>query len=120
MPFEFAPGGYHAVFECSGNPAAVESGLRQLQRGGTLVLVGTGMVKPKLDANRMILGELRVVGSYNYDEHGIEDALALLAGGKLPTRLLLEPQDVGLEELGPAMARLAAGEIGGKLLVAPG
>ena len=73
----------------------------------------------KLDANRMILGELRVIGSYNYDEHGIDDALALLAGGKLPTGLLLEPGDVGLEGLASAMERLAAGEIGGKLLVAP-
>jgi threonine dehydrogenase-like Zn-dependent dehydrogenase len=119
MPFEFVPQGYDAAFECSGNAAAVESALRQLKRGGALVLVGTGMAKPKLDANRMILGELRVTGSYNYDEHGIDDALALLAAGKLPTGLLIEPEDVGLEGLGAAMARLAAGEIGGKLLVAP-
>jgi threonine dehydrogenase-like Zn-dependent dehydrogenase len=119
MPFEFVEPGFDAAFECSGNPAAVESALRQLKRGGTLMLVGTGMVKPKLDANRMILGELRVIGSYNYDEHGIEDALKLLAGGKLPTDLLLEPGDVGLEGLGSAMERLAAGEIGGKLLVIP-
>jgi 2-desacetyl-2-hydroxyethyl bacteriochlorophyllide A dehydrogenase len=119
MPFDFVEPGFDAAFECSGNPAAVESALRQLKRGGTLMLVGTGMVKPKLDANRMILGELRVIGSYNYDENGFEDALALLAGGKLPTDLLLEPGDVGLEGLTSAMERLAAGEIGGKLLVVP-
>jgi threonine dehydrogenase-like Zn-dependent dehydrogenase len=119
MPFEFAPDGYDAAFECSGNPAAVESALRQLKRGGVLMLVGTGMAKPRLDANRMILGELRAIGCYNYDEHGIEDALALLAGGKLPTGLLLEKGDVGLEGLSSAMERLAAGEIGAKLLVAP-
>jgi (R,R)-butanediol dehydrogenase/meso-butanediol dehydrogenase/diacetyl reductase len=119
MPFEFAPDGYDVVFECSGNAAAVEAALRQLRRGGTLMLVGTGMAKPKLDANRMILGELRVIGSYNYDEHGIDDALALLAGGKFPTGLLLEKGDVGLEGLASAMERLAAGEIAGKLLVAP-
>ena len=119
MPFEFVEPGFDAAFECSGNPAAVESALRQLKRGGTLMLVGTGMAKPKLDANRMILGELRVIGSYNYDEHGIDDALALLASGKLPTGLLLEPGDVGLDGLASAMERLAAGEIGGKLLVAP-
>jgi D-arabinose 1-dehydrogenase-like Zn-dependent alcohol dehydrogenase len=83
------------------------------------MLVGTGMAKPRLDSNRMILGELRVIGSYNYDEHGIDDALALLAGGKLPTGLLLEQGDVGLEGLASAMERLAAGEVGGKLLVAP-
>jgi threonine dehydrogenase-like Zn-dependent dehydrogenase len=119
MSFEFVPEGYDAAFECSGNAAAVESALRQLKRGGTLVLVGTGGPRPRLDANRMILGELRVVGSYNYDEHGIDDALSLLAGGKLATGLLLEPRDVGLEGLGSAMERLAAGEIGGKLLVVP-
>jgi hypothetical protein len=61
-----------------------------------------------------------VIGSYNYDEYGIDDALALLAGGKLPTGVLIEPDDVDLEGLGSAMARLAAGEVGGKLLVVPG
>ena len=120
MPFEFVEPGFDAVFECSGNPAAVESALRQLKRGGTLMLVGTGMAKPRLDTNRMILGELRVIGSYNYDEHGIDDALALLASGKLPTGVLLEQGDVGLDGLASAMERLAAGELGGKLLVAPG
>jgi threonine dehydrogenase-like Zn-dependent dehydrogenase len=119
MPFEFVPEGFDVAFECSGNAAAVESALRQLKRGGTLMLVGTGMTKPRLDANRMILGEIRVIGSYNYDEHGIDDALALLAGGSLPTDLLLERGDVGLEGLASAMERLAAGEISGKLLVAP-
>jgi threonine dehydrogenase-like Zn-dependent dehydrogenase len=119
MPFEFVPNGFDAAFECSGSAAAVESALRQLKRGGTLMLVGTGMTKPRLDANRMILGEIRVIGSYNYDEHGIDDALALLAGGELPTDLLLERGDVALEGLASAMERLAAGEIAGKLLVAP-
>jgi 2-desacetyl-2-hydroxyethyl bacteriochlorophyllide A dehydrogenase len=119
MPFEFVEPGFDAAFECSGNPAAVESALSQLKRGGTLMLVGTGMKRPKLDMNRMILGELRVIGSYEYDEHGIDDALALLASGKLPTPVLLEQGDVGLDGLASAMERLAAGELGGKLLVAP-
>jgi len=120
MPFDFVANAYDAAFECSGNAAAMESALRQLKRAGTLMLVGTGMARPKLDLNRMILGELRVIGSYEYDEHGIDDALALLASGKLPTGALLEPADVALEDLGPAMQRLAAGEIAGKLLVTPG
>jgi (R,R)-butanediol dehydrogenase/meso-butanediol dehydrogenase/diacetyl reductase len=119
MPFEFRKDGFDAVFECSGNPAAVEAGLAQLVRGGTLVLVGTGMKRPRLDANRMILGELVVTGAYNYDEQGIDDALALLASGKLPTGLLLEQGDVGLEGLASVLERLAAGEIGGKVLVVP-
>jgi 2-desacetyl-2-hydroxyethyl bacteriochlorophyllide A dehydrogenase len=120
MPFEFVPNGFDAAFECSGSPAAVEAGLRQLKRGGTLMLVGTGMAKPKLDSNRMILGELRVMGAFEYDERGIDDALALLASGKLPMAVLLEQGDVGLDGLASAMERLAAGELGGKLLVAPG
>jgi hypothetical protein len=94
-----------AAFDCSGNAAAVESALKQLRRGGTLVLVGTGMARPKLDTSRMILGELTLVGSYNYDEHGIDDALALLAGGKLPTAALLEGRR-GSRELGGAMGAL--------------
>jgi hypothetical protein len=34
--------------------------------------------------------------------------------------VLLEPDDIGLDGLGPALAQLAAGEIAGKVLVTPG
>ncbi|HLX89783.1 MAG TPA: alcohol dehydrogenase catalytic domain-containing protein [Acidimicrobiales bacterium] len=107
------------VLECSGKGVAVETGLHQLLRGGRLVLVGAGMDQPALDPNRVILNELEISGSFIYDADGFDRALALLASGALPTDVLIEAQDVGLDELPQAMAGLAGGSIAGKVMVVP-
>ena len=119
MPFTILEGAYDVVFECSGRAVAFEAGLTQLKRAGTLVLVGTGLERPRLDPNRMLLNELTVTGCYEYDATGFEDALALLATGAFPTHLLIEPEDVPLQGLLPAMHDLAAGKLAGKVLVQP-
>jgi threonine dehydrogenase-like Zn-dependent dehydrogenase len=107
------------AFECSGQPRAFRAALAQLRKTGTLIIVGSGMGQPKLDPNRVLLNEFTVTGSYNYDENGLQDALALLASGALPTGILIEPSDVPLSGLLDAMERLAAGEVAGKLMIAP-
>ena len=119
LPFDVAEDAYHVAFECSGNPAATEAALGLLRRGGRLVLVGTGLKRPRLDHNRVLLNELIVTGSYNYDENGFEAALELLASGSFPVDLLVEAEDVPLEGLLAAMHDLTTGRAGGKLLVAP-
>jgi 2-desacetyl-2-hydroxyethyl bacteriochlorophyllide A dehydrogenase len=119
MPFDVVEGAFDVAFECSGNPRAMESALAQLRRLGRLVFVGTGMRRPKLDVNRVLLNELVVTGAYNYDWNGFQDALDLLACGKLPTDLLIESDDVPLANLFQTLEGLAAGEIGGKVMIVP-
>lgn len=119
MPFTIVDDAVDVVFECSGKAAAFEAGLAQLKRAGTLAIVGTGMERPRLDPNRVLLNELTVTGCYEHDAHGFEDALALLASGALPTELLIEPADVRLDGLLPAMHDLVAGRLAGKVLVQP-
>lgn len=109
-----------AALECSGRRPAMEAAFAQLRRGGTLVLVGTGIEAPRLDPNRMILNELVVTGAFEYDGDGIAEALDLLASGAARVHELVEPDDIGLDSLGSAMADLAAGRIAGKVLVSPG
>lgn len=110
---------FEAAVECSGHAAAMEAALGQLDRAGTLVLVGAGMVPPRLDPNRILLNELVVTGAYCYDDHGFEAALAMLARAEFPADVLLEPDDVGLDGILGAIEALAAGELAGKVLVAP-
>ena len=112
-------GAVDVVFECSGHRVAIEAGLAQLRRGGTLVLVGAGIDPPHLDGNRILLNELWVTGSFNYDHGGFEAALDLLASGALAVDLLVEPEDVPLDGLLDAMRRLAGGELAGKVMVVP-
>lgn len=107
------------AIECSGKAAAMEIACTQLRRAGTLVLVGAGIEPPRFDPNRILLNELAITGAYEYENDGVAGALALLASGAIDVGPIVEPHDVSLDELGPAMADLAAGRIGGKVLAAP-
>jgi (R,R)-butanediol dehydrogenase/meso-butanediol dehydrogenase/diacetyl reductase len=112
-------GAVDVVLECSGKARAMEAGLAQLVRGGTLVLVGAGIEPPSFDPNRILLNELVITGAFTYDHDGFERALALLASGVLPVDALLEPEPVPLEGLLEAMRGLADGRLAGKVLVQP-
>jgi 2-desacetyl-2-hydroxyethyl bacteriochlorophyllide A dehydrogenase len=119
MPFELVDEPVDAVLECSGHAAAMEAGLSQLKRGGTLVLVGAGMHHPRFDNNRILLNELVITGAYVYDPDGFPRALELLASPEFPTDVLIESDDVALEALNDAVERLVAGELAAKVLIAP-
>lgn len=119
MPFSLVEGACDVAFECSGHPEAFSAALAQLAPGGRLVIVGSGMRRPRLDANRVLLNELVVTGAYCYDENGVGDALALLASGRLPTKRLIEAEDVPLEGLAEAMRGLVEGRLAAKVMVAP-
>ncbi len=110
---------FDVVLECSGHRAAMEAGLAQLQRGGTLVLVGAGIHPPRFDPNRILLNELEIRGSFVYDKDGFDRALELLARPDFPTDLLLERDDVDLDGLYGALEGLAEGELAAKVLVVP-
>lgn len=118
-PERLSPRAVDVVLECSGNKSAIEAGYCQVRRGGTLVLVGAGNQIPELDPNRMILNELHMCGSYIYDADGFERGLELLASGALPTRLLIEPEDISIEHLNDVLRELAGGTLAGKAMVAP-
>jgi (R,R)-butanediol dehydrogenase/meso-butanediol dehydrogenase/diacetyl reductase len=120
MPMELVAEPFDAAIECSGKATAQEAALGQLGRAGTLVLVGAGMDRPRFEPNRILLNELVVTGSNEYASGDYERSLDLLSSGRLPTGLLIEEDDVGLEGLLGAMRSLAAGELPGKVMVAPG
>jgi threonine dehydrogenase-like Zn-dependent dehydrogenase len=107
------------VLECSGNGKAMETGLAQLKRAGTLVLVGAGIARPKFDPNRILLNELNITGAYVYDHDGFPRALELLASGKMPNDLLVEPEDYPLNRLLDAANGLHEGELAAKAMVVP-
>jgi threonine dehydrogenase-like Zn-dependent dehydrogenase len=119
LPFRLVESPVDVVFECSGRPAAMESGLTQLKRAGTLVLVGTGLARPTFDHNRILLNELVVTGAFNYDAGGFDEALRLLESGALPVERLIEPEDVPLGGMLEALFELEHGVRAAKVMVAP-
>lgn len=119
MPFDLVDEPFDAVLECSGHAAAMQAGLAQLKRGGTLVLVGAGMDWPRFDNNRILLNELVITGAFVYDPDGFPRALELLASPDFPADVLIEAEDVPLEGLYDAVEQLVAGELPAKVLIAP-
>lgn len=118
-PQRIVSGAVDVVLECSGAASAMEAGLAQLVRGGTLVLVGAGIEPPRFDPNRILLNELVITGAFTYDDGGFVEALGLLSSGLLPVEQLLEPGEVDLDGLLDAMRDLAGGRLAGKVLVRP-
>ena len=118
-PFEIVDGACEVAFECSGARDALPAALAQLRKTGSCVILGTGMQRPRIDPNRILLNELTLTGGYNYDRDGFPQALGLLASGKLPIDDLIESTDVELGDLQQAMEGLVGGQVAGKVLVAP-
>jgi (R,R)-butanediol dehydrogenase/meso-butanediol dehydrogenase/diacetyl reductase len=119
MPMQVLDNPFRVAIDCSGRADAMEHALASLDRAGVLVLSGTGMRRPRFDPNRIILNELVVTGSVEYTRGDYDDAIELLASGSLPVAELIEPEDQPLERMQWAMEQLMAGELAGKVMVAP-
>lgn len=118
-PHDIVDEAFDVVLECSGHKAAIEAGLAQLKRAGTLVMVGAGIHKPKFDPNRILLNELTITGAFVYDHDGFPRALELLASGKVPLDVLVEADDVPLDGLVDACVDLNEGRLAAKVMVVP-
>jgi threonine dehydrogenase-like Zn-dependent dehydrogenase len=118
-PAALAAETFDVVIECSGRAEATETAVGLLGRVGRLVLSGTGLKRPRLDANRVILNELSITGTVEYVPSDYQDALTWLGEGRLPVESLIEEEDVPLSEMEQAMERLMAGEVAGKVMVVP-
>ena len=97
----------------------MESALGQLKRGGTLVIVGAGIQRPKFDNNRILLNELVITGAFVYDADGFERSLELLADPDFPSDVLIEPNDVPLVDILGAIEKLHEGELAAKVMIVP-
>jgi threonine dehydrogenase-like Zn-dependent dehydrogenase len=118
-PGRIVDGAVDVVFECSGKRPAMEAGLGQLTRTGTLMLVGAGIEAPRFDPNRILLNELVISGAFEYDPDGFVAALALLGDPAFPTDELIEPDDTHLDEIVATMHGLVNGDRPRKAMVVP-
>jgi (R,R)-butanediol dehydrogenase/meso-butanediol dehydrogenase/diacetyl reductase len=119
LPTQSRDDGFALCFETSGRAEAIGTSLGLLRPTGRLVLLGTGSMSVRLDPIRILLNELVVTGAYCYDADGIDNALQLLASGRLPIDALVSPDDVGLDDLLATMQRLKSGDLPRKAMVRP-
>ncbi len=86
---ERAPFGLDVVFECSGDPAAIDQALDLLTPGGTLMQVGIPpTAQVSFDLHRMRVKEL-VVRNVRRQKDCVEPAIGLIGRGLVDTRPML-------------------------------
>jgi len=86
------PVGTDHVFEAVGGPKSpLQDALDIVRRGGTVVTIGSPH-KP-VDISKLMLNEVRLIGSFSYAYHGqkpeFQTALDLLSTGKVNTKKLI-------------------------------
>jgi len=81
--------GVDRVLECSGAESAAQAGLELVRKRGTYTQVGIFGKPIKLDLDQMLYKEVRVAGSFSQKYVPWEQAIALMAQGRIRTRPLV-------------------------------
>jgi L-iditol 2-dehydrogenase len=103
-------GAHELVFEAVGHPEAWRAAVEAAAPGGTVVLVGgcPAGTDVSLPTGPLHYDELDVRGAFHHSRAEVDRALGLLASGAVDWRALAG-ETVGLDALGAALARPAAG-----------
>lgn len=86
-------GGFDVVLEASGSPAAVETAMEHVRRGGIILQVGglPGGTVP-IPAFRIMAKELDIRGSMRFTRAAFETSVRLITSGEIDVRPLLTDQ----------------------------
>jgi len=114
---ELARGGFDVAFEASGSPRALAQAVATVERGATIVQVGTLPAEVTLPLNDVMARELSLIGSFRF-ANVFEMALRLLAASRIDVGRLVSAV-LPLAELPEAMARAVAKKDVIKIQVAP-
>jgi (R,R)-butanediol dehydrogenase/meso-butanediol dehydrogenase/diacetyl reductase len=100
--------GADVAFEVSGSQPGAGLALDSLAVRGRLVVVGIHPVPRAVSLHRVFWRELSIVGARVYQRRDFEAALALLAGGQIPTRAIIS-RVLSLTEVADAFTAMESG-----------
>ncbi|MBW2207784.1 MAG: alcohol dehydrogenase catalytic domain-containing protein [Deltaproteobacteria bacterium] len=83
--------GVDVVFECAGAQEAVEQSMDCVRRGGRVLLAGLSRKMIPMDADRIVLDEIEVIGSRGAP-NAVRESITLLAGGRINVKPLVTHQ----------------------------
>ncbi|MFC5788736.1 zinc-binding dehydrogenase [Agromyces tardus] len=110
--------GADVVIEATGAPGQLDAALRIVRPGGTILQVGLPAERQELDVHRLVMNEVTIESTLAHVcSDDLAPALDILARTNLGAELVESVH--GLEEVPAQLARLAAGEIRGKVLFDP-
>jgi threonine dehydrogenase-like Zn-dependent dehydrogenase len=81
--------GADIVFECSGNPAAINTAIGLTRNGGQLIQIGVGGEPVSLVTARIVPREIEIKTSFVYTGDEIKMIFGLMANGRLSARAML-------------------------------
>lgn len=106
-------GGVHVALVTSASPAAYETALRCLRRGGTLAVVGMANEPFKVSAVSLISGETKIVASAVGTRDDLRELFALVE--KYPIRCKIETRP--LDQVSQAFDDLKRGAVIGRIVL---
>jgi threonine dehydrogenase-like Zn-dependent dehydrogenase len=77
------------VFDCAGTPASAQLGVELLRPLGQLMLIGLSLAPLDLPAPPIVLKELNLRGVITYRRSEFQEAIDLLAAGRIPADALI-------------------------------
>lgn len=101
-----APDGFDAVIECSGNKTASTTGLNNLRKGGSMVLVAYGEA-PDINLFNFVNNEQHISGSVFFTMEEFQEVIDLMANGKL--KLECFAKVIGMNEVQTVLENLEKG-----------
>lgn len=79
-----AVGGFDVVFECVGTEESVAAAIDAVRPGGTIVTVGNSIDPTiKMSLNKIVLHEIKFIGSVSCTRKEFEETIDLIASGML-------------------------------------
>jgi 2-desacetyl-2-hydroxyethyl bacteriochlorophyllide A dehydrogenase len=81
----FRSDGFDVAFECVGAEDTIESAIECIGKGGVIVVVGVFGQKPRIDLGLLQDRELSLIGTLMYKREDYEEAIKLIAQGKIMT-----------------------------------
>ncbi|MCD8739024.1 zinc-binding dehydrogenase [Mucilaginibacter roseus] len=106
------------AFECSGVTPVFWQSVEVLGQNGELIVVAGYSKKVELDPNVVLQHALRIKGSFAYSSEDMQDAIDLVAEGKIDLTPIITHRFL-LKDLPEAFATQADGKISVKVLVKP-
>jgi L-iditol 2-dehydrogenase len=85
----FGKDGFDMAFECVGVEATITSAVANIQKGGTIIVVGVFGEKPRIDLSTVQDRELNIRGTLMYKRPDYERAVELIASGGIITEPLV-------------------------------
>lgn len=80
---QFGGQGVDTIIDCVGVQSTREQSMRFINPGGKIIMVGLGHDQTTLSLNHLVRQEISIIGSYTYTNQDFEQALQLLADGRI-------------------------------------